>query len=311
MTGMSFLPQASTLAPRIDALFWSMVVLCALVALGVFAAMVFYCVRYRHGTRADRRGAHHQALGIELTWTLLPFGLFILVFVWSLLLYAQARTPPADAQTVYVVAKQWMWTIQHAGGQREINALHVPAGVPIRLTMTSQDAIHSFYVPAFRVKQDVLPGRYTQLWFTATQVGTFPLLCAEYCGLDHSKMGGRVIVLRPEDFGRWLAGHDTGTSLAGQGRAVFESHGCSGCHGENATVHAPSLRGIYHTPVQLADGSSVIADDRYLRDAILLPQDRRVAGYAPIMPSFSGQISEEELLALLAYIRSDTPAGPP
>jgi cytochrome c oxidase subunit 2 len=304
LTGVSFLPQASTMAPRIDALFWSMVALCGLVALTVFVVMAFYCIRYRHGAQADRRGMRQQSLGVELTWTLVPFALFVGVFTWSLVLYVQARTPPSDAQTIYVVAKQWMWTVQHAGGQREINALHVPLGVPIRLSMTSQDAIHSFYVPAFRVKQDVLPGRYTQLWFTATKVGEFSLFCAEYCGLDHSKMGGLVVVMRPEDFGRWLAGHDSGESLAERGKGLFESHGCGGCHGQNAAVHAPSLQGLYGQSVQLADGSTTVADDRYLRDAILLPHLHPVAGYPAVMPSFSGQISEEDMLALLAYIKS-------
>ncbi|HEY6453502.1 MAG TPA: cytochrome c oxidase subunit II [Steroidobacteraceae bacterium] len=302
------LPQASSLAPRIDALFWSMIALCSVVAIGVFVAIVFYSIRYRRGSLADRRGALAQDLGVELTWTLVPFGLFLGVFIWSLLLYVQGRTPPADAQTIYVVAKQWMWTVQHAGGQREINALHVPLGTPVRLTMTSQDAIHSFYVPAFRVKQDVLPGRYTELWFTATRLGTFPLFCAEYCGLDHSRMGGGVVVMRPADYAQWLAGH-AGTTLAARGAALFRARGCSGCHGANASVHAPTLQGIYGQPVHMADGSTLIADDRYLRDCMLLPRTRVVAGYAPLMPSFAGQLSEEDLLALIAYIKSTSPSA--
>lgn len=296
------------MAVPIDTLFWSMVALCGLVAAAVFAAMAFYCVRYRHGSRADRAGMHQQSMGVEITWTLLPFALFVGVFIWSLMLYTQARTPPADSQTIYIVAKQWMWTVQHPGGQREINALHVPLGVPIRLTMTSQDAIHSFYVPAFRVKQDVLPGRYTQLWFTATRLGQFSLLCAEYCGADHSKMGGLVVVLRPAEYGHWLESHG-GLGLSERGRQLFESRGCNGCHDAGSPVHAPMLRGLYGRPVQLTDGSTVIADDRYLRDAILLPQSQRVAGFPPVMPAFAGQIDEEELLALLAYVKSDPSAS--
>ncbi|HEY6484464.1 MAG TPA: cytochrome c oxidase subunit II [Steroidobacteraceae bacterium] len=304
-----FIPEASSTAPKIDALFWSMIALCGLVALGVFIAMIFYCIRYRRGSSADRTGRHNQSLGVELTWTLVPFALFVGVFVWSLFLFAQARTPPRNAQTLYVVAKQWMWKVQHPGGQREINTLHVPLGEPVRLTMTSQDVIHSFYVPAFRVKQDVLPGRYTQLWFTATSLGAFPLFCAEYCGLDHSKMGGAVVVMSPAEYALWLTGHDTGESLATRGAALFRSRGCSGCHGTNASVHAPDLAGLYGRPVHLSDGTTVLADERYLHDSILLPDLQVVAGYAPLMPSFSGQLTEEDLLALIAYIKSISPVA--
>ncbi|HEY1725482.1 MAG TPA: cytochrome c oxidase subunit II [Steroidobacteraceae bacterium] len=298
------IPQASSLAPRIDALFWVMIGLCSLVAAGVFVAIVFYCVRYRRGSSASREGWQQQSLGLELTWTLVPFALFIGVFVWSLFLFVDARTPPPGAQTLYVVAKQWMWTIQHPGGQREINTLHVPVNTPIRLSMTSQDAIHSFYVPAFRVKQDVLPGRYTQLWFTATSLGRFPLFCAEYCGLDHARMGGAVVVMRADDYSRWLTGAAEQGTLAQQGAALFRGRGCDGCHGDNAVVHAPSLQGLYGHSVALAGGGSAIADDRYLRDSMLLPHTQRVAGFAPIMPSFAGQLSEEDLIALIAYIKS-------
>jgi cytochrome c oxidase subunit 2 len=302
-----FMPEASSLARPIDTLFWSMVILCGVVAVGVFVAIIYFCVRYRRGSNANRTGAHRQSLGIELTWTLVPFALFIGVFLWSLVLFAQARTPPANAQTLYIVAKQWMWKVQHPGGQREINTLHVPLGQPVRLTMTSQDVIHSFFIPAFRVKQDVLPGRYTQLWFTATKLGSFPLTCAEYCGLDHSRMGGTVVVNTPAEYSAWLAGHRTGTSLAARGVTVFRDAGCSGCHGPDASVHAPDLGGLYGRTVHLSDGSSVTADDRYLHDSILLPKAQIVAGYAPVMPSYSGQLSEEDVIALIHYIKSLSP----
>jgi len=299
-----FLTQASSLAPQIDALFWSMIAVCGLVALGVFTAMVYFCIRYRRGSSADRSGAHQQSLGVELTWTLVPFAMFVGVFLWSLFLFAQAHTPPAQARTFYVVAKQWMWKVQHPAGQREINTLHVPLGVPIRLTMTSQDVIHSFYVPAFRVKQDVLPGRYTQVWFTATKLGRFPLFCAEYCGTDHSHMGGSVVVTSASEYAAWLASQSSGGTMAQQGATLFNSLGCSGCHGPNSAVHAPQLAGLYGRPVHLEGGGSVIADERYLRDSILLPHSQIVAGYAPIMPEYSGQASEEEVMALIQYIKS-------
>ena len=310
---LSSLPEASSIAPEVDKLWWLMIGLCGLVAVGVFATMFVFAVRYRHGSDADRSNRHQQSLGVELTWTLVPFVMFLGLFVWSLVLFARLHTPPSNAQTVYVVAKQWMWKIQHAGGQREINTLHVPLGQPIRLTMTSQDVIHSFYVPAFRIKQDVLPGAYTEEWFTATKLGHFPLFCTQYCGLDHSKMGGQVIVMRPADYARWLDRHAGPGSLAAQGAAIFRQRGCSGCHGANASVHAPDLDGIYGRQVHLSDGSTVIADDRYIYDSVMLPDKQIVAGFAPIMPSFAGQISASDMLALMTYLKSTstTSSQPP
>lgn len=307
---LHLLPEASSMAPRIDTLFWFMIVLCCIVAVGVLIAMLYLSVKYRRGSRADRSGRHKQSTGIESTWTLVPLAIFFGVFVWSAILYVELRTPPANAETVYVVAKQWMWKIQHPGGQREINTLHVPLGKPIRLVMTSQDVIHSFSVPAFRVKQDVLPERYTELWFTATEVGKFHLFCNQYCGLDHSKMGGMVVVMRPAAYARWLDQHAGPESLAAQGAALFRSAGCSGCHGANASVHAPDLDGLYGRVVHLADGSTALADDRYIRDSILLPDSQVVAGYAPIMPAFEGQLSESQVLALIAYLKSTTHTAP-
>jgi len=204
---------------------------------------------------------------------------------------------------VFVVAKQWMWTLQHPSGQREINELHVARGQPVRLVMTSQDVIHSFFVPAFRLKQDVLPGRYTEMWFTPTRTGRFHLFCAEYCGTDHARMGGDIVVMEPADFERWLDAHGGTPDMAARGEALFRQYGCSGCHGANATIHAPDLAGLFGKPVPLADGTTVIADERYLRDSILLPRKEIAAGYEPIMPSFAGQIGEPDILDLIAYIR--------
>lgn len=216
----------------------------------------------------------------------------------------RARAAAAGATDLFIVAKQWMWTAQHGTGQREIDELHVPAGQPLRLVMTSQDAIHSFFVPAFRVKQDVLPGRYTELWFTPTVAGRFHLFCAEYCGTDHARMGGDIVVLSPAEFARWLATGAPRAGMVARGEALFRAHGCSGCHGAQATVHAPDLAGLYGRPVPLADGTLVVADERYLRDAILLPQREIAAGYPPIMPSYAGRIDDEDLFDLIAYLRS-------
>lgn len=302
MSGL--LPDASTIAPRVDVLFWYMIGLCGFVAVGIFATMIYFGIKYRAGSRADRTGKHRQSVGIEAAWTLVPFGMFIAVFIWSLFVFARLQSPPAAAQTVYVVAKQWMWKIQHPGGQREIDMLHVPLGEPIRLVMISQDVIHSFSVPAFRVKQDVLPGTYTSLWFTATRSGRYSLFCNQYCGLDHSRMIGTVVVMPPAAYARWLAKNAAPESVAARGAALFRSAGCSGCHGANASVHAPDLDGLYGRAVHLADGSTVIADDRYIHDSILLPDKQVAAGFAPIMPSFEGQLSEQDVLALVAYIKS-------
>jgi cytochrome c oxidase subunit 2 len=297
------LPQASSFAGRVDGLFDTLLALSGVVVLGVFTAMIWFCVKYRHGSAVDRSGTSHRHLGIELAWTLIPMAMFIGLFAWSVRLWVVLRTPPADAMPVYVVAKQWMWKVQHVGGQREINTLHVPLGQPIRLMMTSQDVIHSFYVPAFRVKQDVLPDRYTELWFSATKIGTFHLFCAEFCGTDHSRMGGSVVVQTPADFSQWLRAH-AGTGLAAQGAALFRRFGCSGCHDPQSGVHAPDLDDLYGSTVPLADGSQVRADERYLHDAIMLPKSQIAAGYAPIMPSYQDRIDESDVLALVAYLKS-------
>jgi cytochrome c oxidase subunit II len=300
---MNSLPQASSIAGRVDLLFYAMLILSVVVVVAVSVAIVWFAVKYRRGSAADRSGSSSQSLGIEMTWTLIPFVLFVGIFAWSIDLFADMNRAPSTATAVYVVAKQWMWTVQHEGGQREINTLHVPLHQPTRLVMTSQDVIHSFYVPAFRVKQDVLPGRFTQLWFEATEPGTYDLYCAEYCGTDHSRMIGSVVVMKPAEYSRWLTGH-AGIGLAGRGAQLFRSYGCSGCHDPRSSVHAPDLNGLYGRTVPLADGTTVRVDDRYLHDSILLPQKEVAAGYPPIMPSYQGQIGEEEVLALIAYLKT-------
>ena len=211
---------------------------------------------------------------------------------------------PPGALEMHVVAKQWMWKTQHANGAREIDELHVPIGVPVRLVMTSQDVIHSFFIPAFRMKKDVLPGRYTETWFNATKLGVFHLFCAEFCGTDHSGMTGRIVVMPQDEYGRWQSAQPQGDDLAKEGEVVFRARGCSGCHAEASLVHAPKLRGLYGRSVQLADGRTVIADDAYLRDSMLLPKRDVTAGYEPIMPSYTGILTEGEIQSLTAYIRS-------
>jgi cytochrome c oxidase subunit 2 len=233
------------------------------------------------------------------------------LFAWSARVYFYEEVPPADALDINVIGKQWMWKTQHAEGQQEINELHIPIDQPIKLTLASEDVIHSFYIPAFRIKQDVVPGRFTTEWFQANRLGTFRLYCSEYCGADHSKMAGQVVVLSATDYRNWLAAGGQRNTLAQSGGNLFRELGCSGCHVGSTTIHAPPLEGLYGKMVPLSDGTFVTADDKYLRDSILLPSSQIVAGYQAIMPTYEGHISEEELLQLIAYLKSIGSSAPP
>jgi cytochrome c oxidase subunit 2 len=294
---------ASTQASRTDAIFLAMLLLCGTVAVAVFALIVLFAVRYRRGRDVDRTPPR-ELRGIEVAWTVTPLLVFFAIFAWAARDFVTLADPPADALPVAVVAKQWMWKLQHRNGRREINELHVPQGEPVVVTMTSEDVIHSFFVPAFRIKQDVLPGRYTRLWFTATRLGEFPLLCSEYCGSEHSQMTGRVVVMTPADYGRWLAAGPAQADMAQYGFALFRQLGCSGCHDARSTIHAPLLDGVYGRTVHLQDGRSVVADANYLRDSILVPDKDVVAGFEPVMPSYAGQVGEEDIQALIAWLQS-------
>lgn len=304
MNDFHLLPAAaSTLAPRVDAIFLTLFAVTGVVAFAVACLIVYFVIRYRKGATIDRSQPPAGERWLEVTWIALPLLVFFGFFGWAAWTYADLEQPPANAMPVFVVGKQWMWKLQHSNGRREIDELHVPLGRPVQLILTSQDVIHSFYVPAFRVKQDAVPGRYTSLWFTATQAGSYPLFCAEYCGSQHAAMGGRVVVMEPTEFARWLASGNSEPGLAALGAERFRYYGCSGCHAVDANVHAPDLRGIWGRQVHLSDGRTVTADARYLRDSILLPRQDVVAGYAPIMPSFAGRIGEEDLTAILEFLR--------
>lgn len=298
------LPGASSVAARVDLLFLSLLAVSTLVMAAVTILIVWFSIRYRRGSAADRSAPPSGERGLEIGWTLTPLLIFLGLFVWAAYDFSMLYRPPPDAMPVYVVAKQWMWKLQHANGRREIDELHVPLGQPVRLLMTSQDVIHSFYVPAFRIKQDVVPGRYTSIWFKATEPGEFHLYCAEYCGTQHAGMRGRVVVLPPAEYARWLERGTQGPDLAARGFALFRQHGCSGCHDPQSSVHAPDLNGLLGRMVHLQDGRSLIADENYIRDSILLPKKDVVAGFEPIMPSFAGQIDEEDIAALIGFIRS-------
>jgi cytochrome c oxidase subunit 2 len=260
-------------------------------------------LRYRHDL-VDKATPILGSTALETTWSLVPFGIFLIFFVWGAVLYFQERTPPRNAMEIYVVAKQWMWKLQHVDGQREINELHVPVDRDVKLIMTSQDVIHSFFVPAFRLKQDVLPGRYTTLWFHAIRPGTYHLFCAEYCGTQHSGMIGSIVVMNPVDYEAWLSGGGGEGSLASTGQKLFQQLGCGSCHRSDTQGRGPNLVGVFGKPVLLEDGRTVTADENYVRESILNPGAKIAAGFKNIMPSFQGVVNEEQLLSLVAYIKS-------
>jgi len=300
-------PTASGYASQINVLFGALLIVGALTAGLVFFLMLFFANKYRHGSNADRSGTTKKTWRFEVSWTAATLLIFVGLAVWGADIYLHLYNPPANAVQIFVVGKQWMWKAQHPGGQREINELHVPVGQPIRLVLASQDVIHSFFIPALRIKQDVVPGRYETMWFRADKVGRYHLFCAEYCGTDHAHMGGWITVMEPRDFGRWLQAQGGQETLAAQGKDLFRRYGCSGCHEAGGTVRAPRLEGVFGSPVPLSDGSVVIADERYVRDSILDPKAQVAAGYAPVMPTFAGQIGEDDLAKLVAYVESIGP----
>jgi cytochrome c oxidase subunit 2 len=297
------LPQASLHAATVDEMTFYFLGATLLFTTPVFVLLVYFSIKYRRGSSADRSHRARGNVWLESSWMIIPFLMVVGFYLWSSWDFLTLERPPAGALNVYVVAKQWMWKFQHPGGQREINTLHVPAGIPVKLTMTSQDVIHSLYLPALRIKQDVLPGRYTTLWFKATKTGTFELHCAEFCGTNHSAMGGSLVIQTQADYADWLKKAGADKTLAEQGEALFRRFGCSGCHDARSTVHAPSLEDLYGSPVPLSDGRVVIADDAYIRDSILFPEKDIAAGYSSIMPSFRNLIGEDDLVKLIEYIK--------
>lgn len=298
-------PTASAYALSVDHLIWAWTAVILLLTVPIFFTLVYFAARYHTSNKgADREHPVARNVKLELSWIVVPFLVTMVFFVWATVLYFRLGTPPAGALEISAVGRQWMWKFQHPGGQAEINDLHVPIGQPVRIKAISQDAIHALYVPALRIKMDVLPGRYRTLWFDADEAGTYRLMCTEFCGTEHSKMGGFIHLMEPADYQAWLDRQGTDQTLAAQGEALFRRYGCSGCHGAQAAQRAPSLNGVYGGPVPLSDGTTVVADDRYIHDSIVLPKQQVVAGYAPIMPTFAGQIGEEDLIRLVAYIKS-------
>jgi cytochrome c oxidase subunit 2 len=295
--------QASSLAGPMDALFIFLCVVCGLVSLGIFVAIFYLAMRYRRTPQNELAQEYEPPHMLEAAWIGIPFVIFMVMFVWGSWMYFRMARVPDHALDIYATGKQWMWKFQHPSGQREINTLHVPVGRPVRITMASEDVIHSLFFPAFRTKADVLPNRYRTLWFQATKTGRFHIFCAEYCGTLHSGMIGWVEVMEPTAYQRWLAGGAEG-SMASQGEKLFQKYACNTCHTNDATGRGPVLAGLYGTDVMLSDNSVVKADDNYVRESILNPQAKVVKGFAPLMPTFQGQVSEDDLMKLLAYVKS-------
>ncbi len=298
-----FPAEASTIAPWTDALYFFLLAM-TLVGLFLVGALVFYfSIRYRKEKSPVATQVEGSTL-LEATWTIIPLAIFLVTFVWGAVLYFRIYNPPTNAMNIYIVGKQWMWKAEHPGGQHEINALHVPIGRPVQLTMISQDVFHSFSIPDFRVKREVIPGRYSTVWFQATEAGNYHLFCTQYCGTAHSAMIGQIIAMTPEDYTKWTQQSTSGMSLAQNGERLYASMGCNACHNGSAAARGPSLAGVYGSKLQLAGGGQVLVNDAYLRDAILNPSQHVTAGYAPIMPTYQGQISEEGLIDLVEFIKN-------
>lgn len=299
---------ASSVASRVDTLFNVLNAITLFFALLIVGCLIYFVVKYRRGNPADRTNPPDESLPIEIAWTGIPVLICICLFSYSTWTYLQIMRAPKDSMPIYVVAKQWMWKIQHPQGRLEMNQLHVPLGQNIRLILTSEDVIHSFYIPDFRVKQDVVPGRYVSLWFKPTKVGKYHLFCAEYCGTKHSGMVGTIYVMEPADYQNWLTDGNAGGTLAQKGEQLFRELGCAGCHGPGANVRAPMLDGIYNNPVPLempgGETKVIIGDERYIHDSIVNPEQEVAAGYKPIMPSFRGQIDESQIRLIIEYIKS-------
>jgi len=297
-----FPDQASVSAQRVDAVYFALLAISAIFATLIFVLIIYFAIKYRRGATVDRVIRRKDYLKLEMTWIIIPLLISFGIFGWAAKVYFDLKTPPDDALEIYVVGKQWMWKIQHPNGVREIDELHVPVGRTVKLTMTSQDVIHSFFIPAFRIKQDVLPGRYTTEWFKATKVGEYHLFCAEYCGTSHSGMVGKVVVMEPLDYERWLREGSAQQSMTASGEALYTKLSCGTCHKPGG--RGPELTGIYNREVELEGGGVAIADREYLRESIINPMAKIVKGFPRMMPTYRTQLTEDQVNELIEYIKS-------
>ncbi len=298
-----FPEQASTMAPKVDALYFYLTGVTVFFSVGIAACVIYFCVKYRRQHEDERPAEIHPSKLLEASWIIIPFILTMVMFAWGAVIFVNYSRPPANAMEISVIGKQWMWKVQHPDGQREINALHVPTGTPVRLTMISQDVIHDFGIPAFRVKNDVLPGRYTSEWFEATKPGDYHLFCDQYCGTQHSRMVGVVTVMEPEDYQAWLSGARKDETPVAAGQDLFREYSCVNCHSQEA----PTMANLYGSTIKVWDDGKLIdqkCDDWYIRDSIINPSHQIVEGYQPLMPSYKGRLSEEQIQQLVAYIKT-------
>lgn len=301
----TFGAEASRYAGQWDRLFFTLLAVSGLIVVIVLICVIGFSIRYRKGSTASRRRLPDRLRNeIEIGWTAATAAVFFMIFWWAAATQLVQIVPPEHPLEIHVLAKQWMWKVQQPNGVREINELHAPVDRNVELVMTSEDVIHSMFLPSLRLKQDVLPGRYTYLWFKAEKPGTYHLLCAEFCGTEHSRMLGRLVLMTADQYARWSEAQPGSENLAAEGGKLFNSLGCSGCHAQTSSVHAPDLHGVYGRPVHLSDNRTVVADEAYLRDSILLPRKDVVAGFQPIMPSFRGLVGEDQLIKLIAYLKS-------
>jgi cytochrome c oxidase subunit II len=304
-TNLPFFPQqASAQAAQVDAIYFFMVAVTAFFSLLIAVLVVVFAVKFRRKNDDEVGVAIHGSLALELLWTFIPLGIAMVMFAWGAKVFFDLYRPPAGAMEIFVVGKQWMWKVQHADGQREINELHVPIGRPVKLVMGSEDVIHSYYIPAFRVKADVIPGRYNSMWFTATRPGRYRLFCAEYCGTKHSGMVGWITAMEPADYQAWLAGGPATASPVAAGQKLFSDLACDTCHLQGPAARGPALEGLFGKTVELQGGGTAAFDEAFIRESIVNPQAKVAAGYPPIMPTFQGLVTEEQLLQLIAYVRS-------
>ena len=304
-TNFPFFPQqASEQAATIDALYFFLVAVTGFFMLLITVLVVVFAIKFHRKHDTEVGIAIHGSLALELLWTFIPLGITMVMFVWGAQVFFHMTRPPKGAMEIFVVGKQWMWKAQHMDGAREINELHVPVGRPVKLTMGSEDVIHSFFIPDFRVKADVVPGRYNTMWFTASQPGKYHIFCTQYCGTKHSAMIGTVTAMEPAEYQTWLSGGAAGGTMAENGAKLFADLSCNTCHLETGQGRGPVLAGLYGKQALLTDGQTVTVDDAYIRESVLNPQAKIVAGFQPIMPTFQGLVTEEQLLQLIAYVKS-------
>ena len=296
--------QASTMAPKVDQLYWFIIGVTAFFGILVSVVVVYFAVKYRTDDPLAVGAPITGSIPLELAWSIIPFLISIVIFVWASQVFFDLYRPPDQTLEIYATGKRWMWKFQHLDGKAEINELHVPVGRPVKVTFTSEDVLHSLYFPAFRTKADAIPGRYSSVWFDATKVGASHIFCAEYCGTRHSGMIGTVHVMEPADYQAWLSGGGGGGTLAQRGERLFSELACNTCHVGDGSGRGPSLLNKFGTQEQLANGALVNIDESYVRESILTPQRKVVAGFQPVMPTFQGLVNEESVMALIEYVKS-------